>query len=141
MKNVLTNTLALVGGAAVGAFVNQAANKMLASSTTTTSSGSAMKALVPAGTIVLGAFLVPKLIKSEMGKLAGAGMAAAGGLFLLNATVLKIPGLAGIGAAPIMRNTMKMQRTVGSAIGAQGFVNNAVNGVMDPETVGTVFTN
>src|SRR5215472_3362575 len=88
MGKILVDTAALIGGAAAGAFVHNA----LKTSFTT------MPTFIPPAVTLAAGVVVEKMAKTnEALQNVGVGMAAAGGLFLLNETFLSLPGISGVG--------------------------------------------
>jgi hypothetical protein len=128
MGGVVTKVLAIGAGGVAAAFVNAGVKKSLPS-------------LPPwsggVASVGLGAFL-PKFVRNPMAQDFAAGMIAAGTMFALNESFFSLPGIAGIGAAPIgFRSTPKLQNSVG----APGFMNNAVGGMRDMMVVGALYDN
>lgn len=86
VKSALMSTVAAVGGAAVGAFVNQAIKTSFPTMPAVT--GGALCVAAGAGTL---AFMKPSPLVTGF----GLGLAGAGGLFAINESVLSLPGIAG----------------------------------------------
>jgi hypothetical protein len=134
ISDSLTRVGTVAAGAVLGAFGNQAIKTALPS--------------LPAwsgGAILLAAGIgLPMFMKgNQMVNGIADGLAAAGGLFILNETFLSVPGISGVpksynpGARLVYRNTQKVQRSVG----APGFMDNPINGVKDLNVLGALYDN
>ena len=131
MMGLVTKAGAVVAGAAGAAFVNAAVKKSL--STAPAFTGGALA--VAAG------IMLPKFVKSPIMESVGAGMIAAGGLFILNETFLSIPGISGIPVMPgapagFVRNTVGMANTTYKQGGRS-----RLNGLDSLKTVGAIIDN
>jgi hypothetical protein len=91
MGGALNNAIGIVAGAAIGRIV---ANKLLPNEYTK---------IKNAGVAILGAYLMPKLIKGSFGTSIGAGMVAAGGIGLLT----------DFGVVGAIEDTLSLPLTVG----------------------------
>jgi hypothetical protein len=128
--DTIMGTLAVVGGAAVGAFVNQAIKTALPSFPAWT--GPVM--------LIAGGAALPHLVKNNpIADQAACGLQAAGGLFLLNETIISVPGISGVNTSRrlVYRGSPKAK----SSVGAPGFADTAVSGMRDMQVVGAVFDN
>jgi hypothetical protein len=131
ISDTLMNAAGVVGGAAVGMFVNQA----LKTAFTT------LPTWAPGVAILAGGAVLPIFVKGNpIVSAAACGLIAAGGLITLNETFLSVPGISGVGAVPrrlVYRNSPKVQRSVG----APGFMDNPINGMKDMNTIGALYDN
>jgi hypothetical protein len=82
MGSILTDSLMTIGGGVLGQIASNFATSQLASSTMTAKSKSYISALVPVGV----GLLLPKVVKSSVGKNIGTGMIVVGGVKLLQST-------------------------------------------------------
>lgn len=118
IMNTLTAAGGIVAGAVGAAFVNSAIKKSLATAPTFTGGAVAIAAGIALPYFVKGNQIVANV---------GTGMIAAGGLFILNETVLSIPGVTGLPVMPGMNNARpgfasrvvgntRMRRRVGGSL-------------------------
>jgi uncharacterized membrane protein YeaQ/YmgE (transglycosylase-associated protein family) len=98
-KDFLMTTVGGIVGAVAGSFVGKTVSNMLAKNSSTANYAD----YGSAGVQIVGAYLLPKLVKQKSPMLTGVqiGMAANGGLTLVKKLNI-IPGIAGIGAVPMI---------------------------------------
>ncbi len=107
ITNMLMQTGGIVAGAVGAAFVNSAVKKSMSTAPAFTGGAVAIAAGVALPYFVRGNPIVAAV---------GTGMVAAGGLFILNETILSIPGISGLPVMPGLANsgTGFIRRAVGN---------------------------
>jgi hypothetical protein len=91
-KGGIMSALTIIAGAVAGQALSKVVDKANTFTTSTTTKG-----YINSAAPIVAGILLPKLIKSELGKNLGTGMIAAGGLKLVTTAM---PTLAGVGAMP-----------------------------------------
>jgi hypothetical protein len=119
----------VVAGAVLASFVNSAVKKSLTTA----------PALTGGAIGVLGGIMLPKFMHSPIMQSVGNGMIAAGGLFMLNDSILSIPGISGVPNMPMVNATKYGQwRKVGAG---PGYMTNTVGRLDRLATVGALYDN
>jgi hypothetical protein len=131
MGAILQKTVAIVGGAAGGFFLNQALKTAFAS----------LPAFVPGVAIMGGGVFLDKTMgkKSELMSGAAEGLIAAGGLIALNETFISLPGISGVGFVTNYDRSLKQKPALMRAVGAPGFMDSSIGTVRDIATIASPF--
>lgn len=125
-SGVLMEAVVLTAGAAAGALLISAARKNFST---------LPKIVAPLAAVAVGA-LLPRFVKTDIGKTAGAGIMAVGGAFALSSSILTLPGITGVGYARPYGRTMSQR-----SVGAPGFSNQVIGSVSDPAVIGMLSDN
>lgn len=125
MSNILMKAGGIVAGAAAAAFVNSAVKKSLSTAPAFTGGALAVAAGVA----------LPMFVKNPLMEYVGDGLIAAGGLFVLNETILSIPGVSGLPVMPFANAQPGfVRRTVAGPM-------RRVSGTTTLRTVGALYDN
>jgi hypothetical protein len=127
MSNIAMKAGGIVAGAVAASFVNSAVKKSLATAPAFTGGAVAIAAGIA----------LPMFVKNPFMEYVGDGLIAAGGLFVLNETVLSVPGISGLPVMPLPNGQSGfVRRTVAGAP-----MRRRVNGTTTLRTVGALYDN
>jgi hypothetical protein len=131
MGEVLQEFIGIAAGGVGGMFLNQALKTAFTS----------LPTFAP-GVVIAGGGAFVKKTMGKKGPLIsgiGSGLMAAGGLVLLNETVISVPGISGVGFVTNYDKSMKQKPAMMRAVGAPGFMDSSIGTVRDLASVGDPF--
>lgn len=129
MAQVLQKAVGLIVGGAGGFFINDALKKAFTS----------LPTFVPGAVVLVGGIFVDKTLakNNQLIHSVADGLQVAGGLVILNETVISLPGISGVGFVTNYDKAYKDSPALMKAVGAPGFMDSSIGTVRDLASVGS----